>query len=161
MPTLIDTILRWCIACPFKGYCQQMLGINIVFICHKPQEKHGKQASMKGLWTGQRENSEMHWSPALFPGYSPTWLWISTVSLRCGPCKIGCSALGPGSQTSPSEPCSSWTLGRGAKRPPLDFCYNVLPRSGSYLNSLEARVQWIQGGTVGSLKLFVSSILFF
>lgn len=57
-PILIDTILWWCIACPFKGYCQQMLGINTVLICHKPQEKHGKQASMKALWTGQRENSK-------------------------------------------------------------------------------------------------------
>lgn len=47
-PILIDKIRWWCIACPFKGYCQQMLRINTVLICHKPQEKHGKQGSMRG-----------------------------------------------------------------------------------------------------------------
>lgn len=71
-PILIDTILWWCIACPFKGYCQQMLGINTVLICHKPQEKHGKQASMKGLRTGQRENSELRRVTSFVPLLLPT-----------------------------------------------------------------------------------------
>lgn len=114
-PTLIDTILRWCIARPFKGYCQQMLGINIVLICHKPQGKHGKQASTKGLWTGQRENSKMHRSPALVPGYSPTWLWISTVSLRCGPYKIGVLSIRPWVPDQPQRALLLMDTGTGGQ----------------------------------------------
>ena len=86
-PILIDKILWWCIACPFKGYCQQMLGINTVLICHKPQENHGKQGSMKGLWIGQRENSRGTVSPWC-PYLTENLLWSSTICWGFGPYNI-------------------------------------------------------------------------
>lgn len=43
-----------------------MLGINTVLICHKPQEIHGKQGSMRGR-EQVRQNSTVLGVPALLP----------------------------------------------------------------------------------------------
>lgn len=78
-PILIDKILWWCIACPFKGHCQQMWGINTVLICHKPQEKQGEQGSTKGPWAGQRVSAGRPCPRPLSPCPWQSCLWTSAL----------------------------------------------------------------------------------